>query len=1612
MNKKVFYTALMLTTSLTYHNGWSQQKYTWTGAVSKVWNEPGNWVPNGVPGASDTIQINTGNCDFTGSGNLTFAALYFSGGYIDASDTILIKDKMEWLNQTIRWTGGAVKIAAGATFTLGGTKPKIMNNSVLINDGTMVWKGTGVFTLDAGASIINNGLMELRNNSELRRGTGLNVSFTNASGGTIRKLNPATKTVFGEVLNFNNDGRIEVQEGSLEIRSHGIFTGSVDVTNGSMLSIGIGTLTWTETSSLITNGSLEILHTVSTSVTDFRGILNIRGNTIVNGGLMKVSGTQVNLGDSLILNRGTLQAETAGITVPVIHIARDGKLVVNSKMTVGQKMDWAGGIVEGSDTLFVPANAIVRLYSQNWKRMGVAAFVNDGKIVWEDDGDIRLTAGAGLYNRNLFEIKNNAAIKYTPAGTGGWPAIYNLDSGVIIKDSGGTTVFGSAVNVNNSGLIDVQAGTLELQFDGIYTGRLVTADGAVLKFSGGNHEFNPGFSLEVKGQMLIDAISAADLKFNEDFVLPPGLSLLRGSIGGTGVLTVADTMRWSGGDLRDTSRFVIDSTGVLLLTGNQAKYVREKIMINKGTIVLEEERLVLYDKAKLENYGTIKFLNGEKTGISSGNFGGTLLNASSGRVIALPGDNRVYMGLLHFINYGYLELNERNLEFSRSSFIGKFTQFDGETRLINGQLSVFDANINGGTLMGSGTIAGNLKNRGIVDPGIDSTRFGRLYVEGEYMQDSSAVLKIDIGGRSPGSGYDQLTTNTAKLDGLLDLHFNSGADSLFSAYPNAKFRVMRWLEAPNTGQFDSISNMEYQVFKVLPDGSTAPNPEIQQMEAVYSYNSLTLYRGEGKKDVWFQFVGRNAVRPGRTARIKMYYNNFSSDTLVVPFIITLENGMIFLDEDTLKHYPDKIPWEPPVDEDYFNNNVKKKYLSPDGTTIRYPIVLTVPPSEGPDGSGGGPGSGGSFLRFSATPDCVGPRPTVTADAADALSPEDEKCLWELAGELIGFIPGGDCIKLAAKAALGGVKGDFSSTKTAGNWVAQSGWDVAKCAVSFVPGLKLVTKTVEVVDKVMSPLGHANTAAACVLALMPGPDGNSATLGVECVSSKDPNEKIGPEGITNMRYIKATDPAAFTVFFENVDSATAPAQTVNITDHLDPAKWDLSTFSFLPITIADTTIGVPANVPRFEKVVDLSAMNGVLVRISAELNELTGDIYWTFESLDPVTKKPVTDPLAGFLPPNVNHPEGQADVGYRVEPNADLPSGTPLGGDAVIVFDNNEPIRTNAWINHIENTPPRSHMTPATIEVEREYMLTWTGTDEHSGIKSYDLYYAVNDGPFQKLLSTRDTSYLFEGAPCNTYRFFTLARDSANNREANKAAEVEITINPYLSTSINLDGESVLCDGDSTLLWVPYDTLATAYAWYRDGTLISQDTVVHVKEGGNYIVDIARDSSCSFSVGPVVITQSHVSKPAIVQSGNKLSVPDDYDTYQWYLDDNPLTGASGHEITADTEGSYSVLVTNKDGCSVLSDAFVFEITGLDNTGGLTVYPNPGADQLVVKFNEEFGKQATIEIYDISGQLVKHKEFHSIRPDMETRINIHALLPGVFFIHIRNEEKVAVFKFVKK
>ena len=536
-------------------------------------------------------------------------------------------------------------------------------------------------------------------------------------------------------------------------------------------------------------------------------------------------------------------------------------------------------------------------------------------------------------------------------------------------------------------------------------------------------------------------------------------------------------------------------------------------------------------------------------------------------------------------------------------------------------------------------------------------------------------------------------------------------------------------------------------------------------------------------DLWVDVVGSPNLRGGKSQRYQIVYGNRSPDAalgtlLWIAFPKYLDYKLDF--PLTPPALPPGVPAvdfsQIPISFDTDTETVIPLFIGviPSGIAGTLPIELHVP--DDPQYA-----HAKFSIRVWMNPPFFG----------SPLNPQAEKCLRTVTKTFLSrlvevlikkFIPV-DCATGAGsamkeifentlEAIVKGQQGTYDASDAAKSLTQmlcpaiQQGLECALELSGFaVPGAKVILFVLELMPLIVD---LAEVVEDCGVPLSPKWYRN---FQAEVITSGDPNDKFGPVGGgAPAHYLTDAEPLRYLVQFTNEDTATAPAQDVVVTDQLDPAKVDLSTFAFGPVSFGATTVFPSSPTGDFNRDVDLRPDTNLIARIAAHLNPATGLVTWHFSSIDPETGDPTADPTAGFLPPDTVPPEGEGAVSFTVSPKT-LATGTEIRNHARIVFDVNPPIDTPEWLNTIDASAPTSHVLalPAT-ESSAAFTVSWTGSDTGSGILEYTVFVSEDGGSFAPFVSqTASTSATFAGSPGHTYAFYSVARDKAGNLEAPPAA---------------------------------------------------------------------------------------------------------------------------------------------------------------------------------------------------------------------------------------------------
>jgi hypothetical protein len=443
---------------------------------------------------------------------------------------------------------------------------------------------------------------------------------------------------------------------------------------------------------------------------------------------------------------------------------------------------WTGGRTAGDFTH--AAGGVLALSGNGSRAMNTGTFNIAGIARWSGSGDLALDdATLTIESTGLLDIQNDSTIgDSNGTGSTGRPPGTLIIDGVLRKSAGsGTTMIGGTlppsgdgrVNtvLNGSGRIEVQTGTLN--------------------FLGGSLSIGAPIAVAAGASVLIDVAPA--LGDGADFS-GPGATQLRAGANLTGGTVKASNLELAGGNLSGAGIISGDwnwtggtSTadithaaggGVLTFSGANRKTINigsfniagGAIWSGSGELAIDDATLTIASGGlfDIQTDAVLGDSNGTgSTGRPPGDVDRRWAPAQklpvqeqqrSAALSPPSGDGRVDVavhpggsieaesGVLRFlggtfVNAGSVNANAGDFEFAN------FTQTAGVTNLAQGNIgggALF--RFEGGEVRGKGTITGDVLNVGAtVQPG-GSKGAGTLMVVGNYGQQSSGKLAIQLGG--------------------------------------------------------------------------------------------------------------------------------------------------------------------------------------------------------------------------------------------------------------------------------------------------------------------------------------------------------------------------------------------------------------------------------------------------------------------------------------------------------------------------------------------------------------------------------------------------------------------------------------------------------------------------------------------------------------------------------------------------------------------------------------------------------------------------------------------------------------------------------------------------
>jgi subtilisin family serine protease len=167
-----------------------------------------------------------------------------------------------------------------------------------------------------------------------------------------------------------------------------------------------------------------------------------------------------------------------------------------------------------------------------------------------------------------------------------------------------------------------------------------------------------------------------------------------------------------------------------------------------------------------------------------------------------------------------------------------------------------------------------------------------------------------------------------------------------------------------------------------------------------------------------------------------------------------------------------------------------------------------------------------------------------------------------------------------------------------------------------------------------------------------------------------------------------------------------------------------------------------------------------------------------------------------------------------------------------------------------------------------------------------------------------------------------------------------------------------------------------------------------------------NQGCKMYSDTLVVEQgSPLPNPNVTVQGDSLmasSAPN----YQWYLNDQPISGATSQYYTPTTPGYYSVAVQGDDNCKSFSNAIDWLLSlNQEELADFIIYPNPAREQINITSSGQKMKQ--VVLVSTQGKIISTTQSNS----SEVTISINQLAKGMYTLRIKTKGEIEEIPFLK-
>jgi hypothetical protein len=266
-------------------------------------------------------------------------------------------------------------------------------------------------------------------------------------------------------------------------------------------------------------------------------------------------------------------------------------------------------------------------------------------------------------------------------------------------------------------------------------------------------------------------------------------------------------------------------------------------------------------------------------------------------------------------------------------------------------------------------------------------------------------------------------------------------------------------------------------------------------------------------------------------------------------------------------------------------------------------------------------------------------------------------------------------------------------------------------------------------------------------------------------------------------------------------------------------------------------------------------------------------------------------------------------------------------------------------------------------------------------------------------------------------------DQAIGRISVTESNAQCSTNDILEVDLNtlifpdIDGEFVVCGNQLAFKYTTSAHDGYSYQWtvengkVKGSVTASTISVLWQPIGTGKIIIEQRRDDCVLKDSVYINIYPRSLPIVITEQGPATFGAPVGSSYEWFMDGNPIAGATEQTLHLKEAGAYSVVVTDLKGCTMTSETKLFPVMATEDPElSLKVYPNPVKTHLFIEMENQYQGTLRITIRDMLGRVVQGIENEKTSSYFSQKLDVSALSAGMMFLDIEGENFVIRKKFL--